>query len=117
VEAYDRSLATSNPARWQTQIWLARLHLNAGNADAAAEAARRSMQISPNLGAAIVLATALAARGRSEEARQVMDRQIAYWDGFSFHHFVTVALPRSCRTAPSPEGVMRPYRDALAVLR
>lgn len=117
VEAYDRSLATSNPARWQTQIWLARLHLNAGNADAAAEAARRSMQISPNLGAAIVLATAQAARGRSEEARQVMDGQIAYWDGFSFHHFVTAALPRSCRTAPSPEAIMRPYRDALAVLR
>lgn len=117
LEVYDRSLATSNPARWQTQIWLARFHLNAGDLDAAAEAARRSMQISPNLGAAIILATALAGQGRAEEARKVMAQQSAYWEGFSFRHFVTVGLPRSCRTAASPEAVLRPYRDALAVLR
>ena len=103
---FDADLAPSNPARWQTQVWLARLLLNMGRYREAMEAAQRSMQMVPNLGAAIILIAAHVELGDPVTASKVFEGQTAYWKTFSFDHYNRGALTRMCSGSPQFEKVM-----------
>jgi tetratricopeptide (TPR) repeat protein len=117
LAAFDAGLAPSNPARWQAKTWLARLNLNNGNYRAAVEAARESMQIVPNLGAALVLAVAQVQMGEIEDARRVMADQRSYWKGFSFDHNNSVVLPRHCKSSSILDRLQAIHREAAAAIR
>ena len=103
--------------RWQAKTWLARLNLNNGNYRAAVEAARESMQIVPNLGAALVLAVAQVQMGEIEDARRVMADQRSYWKGFSFDHNNSVVLPRHCKSSSILDRLQAIHREAAAAIR
>ena len=103
--------------RWQSKAWLARLHLNNGNYRAAIEAARESMQIVPNLGAALILVVAQVQVGQIADARKVMADQMSYWKGFSFDHNNPVVLPRLCKSSSILDRMQRIHREAAAAIR
>jgi len=113
---FDADLAKSNPARWQTQVWLARLLLNMGRYREAVEAAQRSMQIIPNLGAAIILVAAHVELGDLASARKVYEGQKAYWKTFNFNHYNRGALRRMCSTSPHFDKVMQLHNAAASAV-
>lgn len=117
LRRFDAELSPDNPVRWQTQVWLARLLFNNRDFAAAIEAAKQSMLIMPNLGAALFLAAALVHTGEVAEAKRVFESQMVYWDGFSLDHYEAVALPRMCRSSPILEELRALHREAAAVLR
>lgn len=117
LRRFDAQLSPSNPVRWQTQAWLARLNFNNENYDAAIAAAKKSMSIVPNLGAALFLVSALVHNGEVSEAKRIFDDQMVYWEGFDFDHYVDVALPRMCRGSPILERLQIIHREAAKALR
>ena len=114
---FDAGLSPANPARWQTKAWLARLHLNREEYGAATVAAQESMQVVPNLGAALIMIVGLVQNGKAEEARRVFQDQMQYWPGFTFAHYNDVSLPRTCRGSPILDSLLKAHRDAANALR
>ena len=114
---FDSFLSPANPARWQTKAWLARLHVNRGEYAAAVAAAQQSMQIVPNLGAALILIVGLVQTGDVEAARRILLDQKQYWAGFIFKHYNDVSLPRACRGSPIMEQLKKLHEDAAGALR
>ena len=115
--AFDARLASSNPARWQSKTWLARMHLNNADYAAAIDAARDGMRIVPNFGAALILAVALVQAGDVDAARAVMADQKPYWPGFDFDHYNTATLPRLCASSPLLASLQKRHDEAAKALR
>ncbi len=109
---FDRRLSPENPVRWQTQLWLARLHFNAGDYDAALDAAGNSMRITPNLYANLIKLTSLVALGRKEEVPALYQEIKKYWPSFSFKHHNDVYLTRACGASGRHDYLLAVYRDA-----
>jgi len=77
-------LSPFDPGRWACHVAICIAHFLAERDEAAAEAARRALELNPNFSSVrALLAAALARRGRSADARAEAERVLATEPGFS----------------------------------
>ncbi len=109
VAREDAKLAERNPARWMTKGMLARLYLSSGQPQMAYEAQRQANQAGPNPDVIFQYAAILNELGRTDDARDWLDRWREDWPTLDADHFANVALPRMCGDTDQSLPVRAPY--------
>ncbi|MGE3246795.1 MAG: hypothetical protein AB7J19_10760 [Beijerinckiaceae bacterium] len=107
----DRSLSPSNPIRWVTLAWIARLHINNGDYAAAVEAGRDAHLIFHTPDTVYQLAAALVQTGEVAAARELIERERESWPNLDPHHYARIAIPRRCGNGAAAAHLRRIYGE------
>ena len=120
LQALERAMSASNPARWVAFAHLSALHLSQGDFAQAREAGRRARAIVPVTWTAMPLAAADAELGLTAEAAAVLAEHRREWPNMDLHHFADRIAPRWCLNGPRTPQVQASFRrlaDQLAPRR
>jgi DNA-binding winged helix-turn-helix (wHTH) protein len=110
LQALDRRLSSSNPARWVLLGHLSALHLAEGDFARARETARQARAIVPVTWTALPLAAAAVELGLGDEAGAVLAEHAREWPALDLDYFAEQLVPRWCLNGSRTAAVQASFR-------